>query len=726
MKASVHWLRDLLGTAKAAGNEALSAQEAEDVLTDLGFPIDARESLANGDTRLEVELTSNRGDCLSHVGLAREIAARTGRPLNVPECGLTHGAGGAAGDRVHNALALTVEVPAACPRFTARVIKGVRIGPSPAWLAQRLESVGQRSINNVVDATNLVNFEFGQPTHVFDLAKLSGARLTVRWARAGEKLTTLDGKARVLAPDQLVIADAERTQSLAGVMGGQDSEVTNATRDVVLEAATWDPLVVRRAARAHQLRTDASHRYERRVDARTIDAPAARLARLILELAGGSLCDGVLDVAAPDAMGPLRSIRLRLSRAESLLGVGFEEREAMRLLSAIGVDSRSAPEQGSMGGVLECTAPAHRPDLVGEIDLIEELARVKGYAHVPTKERLAVAVRPVQASERAVAEIGRTLTGLGFFETVTYSFTTPKLAKALLEPGTETIEVDDERRKHEPALRPSVLAGLLVCRKANEDARVQTPGGGGEHGGGSGGGGVRLFEIASAFAQRKAGPGQAPMTQERRTLAMVMDVPHAEMSKPVSHDQAQLAVRQMRGTIEALGETLGFRAVLSFKTLASNPCLEPQAGAEVWVRGIRVGSMGMVSAATRRLVDLATPIVACELELEPLLGSYPPRSSVKPLPTFPGIERDLSLIVAEATTWGEIEALVLRSRPARLEGAEFVGVYRGPQAGAGKKSVTLRLRFRDPEKTLRHEEVDPEMRQIMEAAKSGLSATVRV
>lgn len=708
----------------------LSAQEAEDVLTDLGFPIDARETLANGDTRLEVELTSNRGDCLSHVGLAREIAARTGRALKVPECELPTGSGvggGGAGEPVQKALTLAVEVPEACPRFTARVIRGVRIGPSPAWLVQRLESVGQRSINNVVDATNLVNFEFGQPTHVFDLAKIAGARLTVRWARGAERLTTLDGKGRVLAADQLVIADVERPQSLAGVMGGQDSEVTGATRDVALEAATWDPLVVRRAARAHQLRTDASHRYERRVDARTIDAPAARLARLILELAGGSLCDGVLDVAGTGAMGPIRSIRLRLSRAESLLGVGFDEREAMRLLQAIGVESRSVPGQaGSAGGVLECTAPAHRPDLVAEIDLIEELARVKGYAHVPTKERLAVAVRPVQASERAVAEIGRTLTGLGFFETVTYSFTTPKLARALLEPGTETIEVDDERRKHEPALRPSVLAGLLVCRKANEDARVQAPGSGGGGAGGSGGGGVRLFEIASSYAQRKAGPGQAPATLEQRTVAMVMDVPSAEMGKPASHEQTQLAVRHMRGVIEAVSETMGFRSELAFKALSSSPCMDPAAGAEVWVRGSRIGSMGLVSAATRRLVDLATPIVACELPLEPLIAAYPPRSSVRPLPTFPGIERDLSLIVAEATTWGEIESLVLRSTPARLEGASFVGVYRGPQAGAGKKSVTLRLRFRDPAKTLRHEEVDPEMKQIMDAATAGLGASVRV
>jgi phenylalanyl-tRNA synthetase beta chain len=705
MKASVSWLRELLEPS------ALTPAEAEEILTDLGFPIDAREALPTGDTRLEVEITSNRGDCLSHVGLSREIAARTGRRLKLPPSDLPTQAG--IDDPVARSLKLDVRAPEACPRFTARVIKGVRVGPSPDWLAQRLAGVGQRSINNVVDATNLVNFEFGQPTHAFDLDKLAGGTLVVRWAMPGEKLTTLDGKARVLAPDQLVVADAQRAQSLAGVIGGADSEVTGETHNVVLEAATWDPLAVRRAARAHQIHTDASHRFERRVDPRTIDAPARRLARLILELAGGACCEGVLDVGTPSA--PPRTIRVRLARCESILGVKIGEAEGVERLRAIGVEASAERE-----GTLVCVAPAHRPDLVGEIDLIEEIARVRGYAQIPMKERLAVVVRPVQSGVRAVGEIGQTLAALGFFEAVTYSFTAPKSARAFLPEGLATIEVDDDRRKHEPTLRPSVLPGLLVCRKANENARNDPAGG------------VRLFEIASAYAQKPRSPGAASSadlpgtTLERRRLAMVLDVPGGVAGKPPKAEEIQAGIRLMRGSLEAVAEAMGCRDSLALRPGGPGRGFDPIAQAEILVAGVSIGGLGLVSAETRGLFDLDTPVIACECDLDPLIDAYPPRSSVRPLPVFPGIDRDLSLIVGEGVAWADVESAVLGNRPARLESVEFVGVYRGPQAGTGNKSVTLRLRFRDPTRTLRHEEVDPEIRTISDVVVAKLGASIRV
>ncbi len=242
MHTSVRWLNRLLAPA------TLTPEEAESVLMDVGFPIETREALPDGDTHLDVEITSNRGDCLSHVGLAREVAARTGRSLVLPAATLPAGAGS-----VNDHLKVDNRAPEVCPLFTARVIRGVKIGPSPAWLVGALEAVGQRSINNVVDATNYVNFEYGQPSHAFDLNKLDGRSLVIRFAREGEKLTTLDGKARVLKADELVVADATRAQSLAGVIGGQDAEVTPATTDIVLEAAAFDPATVSRAMRRHGL-----------------------------------------------------------------------------------------------------------------------------------------------------------------------------------------------------------------------------------------------------------------------------------------------------------------------------------------------------------------------------------------------------------------------------------------------------------------------------------------
>ncbi|MBY0309369.1 MAG: hypothetical protein K2Q09_11555, partial [Phycisphaerales bacterium] len=293
MKASLAWINQYLSPGD------LTAAQAEQILTFAGFPIDSTEPLPGGDARLEVELTSNRGDCLSHAGLAREIAActqdRAFRPPTPPALNAAPAAG-------LDGFTLTNGVSnAGCPRFTLRLIKGVKVGPSPAWLRERLEAIGQRSINNAVDATNFVLHELGQPSHVFDAATLAGKAIDVRPAAKGEKLALLDGTTITLGGGELVICDESGPISLAGVMGGHPTSVTDKTTDVLLEVATWEPVAVRTASRRHAKRTDSSHRYERWVDARTLDTAAARLVQLILQVAGGTLAPGVLDQGAPAA-----------------------------------------------------------------------------------------------------------------------------------------------------------------------------------------------------------------------------------------------------------------------------------------------------------------------------------------------------------------------------------------------------------------------------------------
>ncbi|MEZ6244027.1 MAG: phenylalanine--tRNA ligase beta subunit-related protein [Phycisphaerales bacterium] len=287
MDISLRWLNKYL----APGD--VTADEADEALTHAGFPIETRETLASGDVRLDVEVTSNRGDVLCHVGCAREIAASgvasKPRQLMAPPIDRVPTQG-----KVSEALTLENREPGVCPLFTARVIRNVKVGPSPAWLIEALESVGQRSINNVVDVTNFITFELGNPCHVFDLKKLAGAKLVIRFANDGEALTTLDAKPRKLVKTDLVVADAQRPQSLAGVIGGADSEVDDSTTDVALEMATWDPVTIRTTARRLGIRTDAGHRFERGVDARTIEDAARRAAALICELTGGTLCDGEL------------------------------------------------------------------------------------------------------------------------------------------------------------------------------------------------------------------------------------------------------------------------------------------------------------------------------------------------------------------------------------------------------------------------------------------------
>lgn len=702
MRASVHWLNRYLSPGD------LTPDSAEQALTDVGFPIDAREPLPGGDARLEVEVTSNRGDCLSHLGLAREIAAKTGRALKPPTLPLSR-----PGDEIRSLIGLENQVPHLCPRFTVHLIRGVKIGPSPAWLRDALGAVGQRSINNIVDVTNFLNFEYGQPCHAFDLAKLSGERLVVRLARDGESLTTLDGKKRTLRADEVVVADAQRAQSLAGVMGGAESEVSGSTADVVLEVATWDPVAVRRAARRHQLKTDASHRFERFVDARTLEEPARRAAALIAEVGGGSLCAGMLDSATSSA--PLREVRLRPDRCRALLGVNLQGREMAQMLQHLGITVLGTPGEDNM----VATIPPWRPDLEREVDLIEEVGRIKGFDAIPIGGTMSVRVKGPQESEQAVREIGAALTGLGFYETVTFSFITPAQAKPWLPPGRSLIAVDDERRKHEGTLRPNLIPSLLACRKKNQDGGVEVPGG------------VRLYETAAIFAEPLPS-GQASMAKgpqpptERRVLSLLLDV-NTTKGKPGMIEERQAALRIARGALESIVSRLaGAKSTVEFRAAPAPVAgFEAAACAEVFLDGRAIGWLGLVSAAAQRQADLAIPVAAAEVDLASLIALYPPRSQARPLPAFPPIERDLSLVVDESTPWAAIRGAVESTRPALLERIDFVGTYRGKQLPAGKKSVTLRLRFRDPERTLRHEEVDPQVASVLAAAATTLHAEVR-
>jgi phenylalanyl-tRNA synthetase beta chain len=747
MNISVRWLNEYL----TPGN--ITPEAAERVLTDVGFPIESITPVGEGenaDTLLDVEVTSNRGDCLSHVGLAREIAAASGRRLKLPAVRAMNPGPGEAGKVV--SLDNRVSATGQCPLFTLRVIKGVKVGPSPAWLVRALESVGKRSINNVVDVTNYVAGEFGQPSHVFDLKTIAKGtpphegkpRVIVRTAAKGEKLTLLDDRVVELGEADVVIADATRAISLAGIMGGKETEVTSATTDVLLEVATWSPLAVRTTARRLGIRTEASHRYERWVDPRSIDVPARRAAGLIAELCGGTLVDGW--VTAGSEMYPTKPIMLRAARCRGVLGANVTSAEMTKVLRAHEVEVSVEAVSGAVGGVagggsadgddviLRCVPPGWRPDLTREIDLIEEVARTHGLDRVPVKETVRVRVAAPQGRESADRAIAHTLAGLGFYEAVTFSFVSRKAAAPALEKDTRTLEVVDERRKGDPVLRPSIVPSLLACRRANQDRGVWGDGG-------EGGGGVRLFETASVFWQAggASGPGEqgaAKLDAHREAvrLAMVADavgVPGA--ASPGAHERRQLGVRLVKGALERVAAaTGGNKARLELVPDDSAPELYER-GAAGRVRlvmrdgGARrdIGWAGLVSAKTQAAYDLAAPVAAAEVDLEPLEALWPPAAKVEALPSFPDIERDLSLIVDEGEAWERIERLVHAAEPALLERVEFVGVYRGPQAGAGKKSVTLRMRFRDAARTLRREEVDPQVAAIVALAKREMGAAVR-
>lgn len=733
MKISVRWLNEYLEPGD------VSPDEAQTVLTSVGFPIESAEALPTGDTCLDVEVTSNRGDVLSHIGVAREIAAATGRRLRLPQPGKVfdwHGAstqpaapapGGSAD--VGTLVTVDNQVHDVCPLFTARVIRSVAVGPSPAWLVTALESVGLRSINTVVDVTNFVAFEYGQPTHVFDLNTFipqgqAQARVVVRRANKGEKLALLDGQTVTLKGDEVVVADDTRAVSLAGVMGGSDTGVTTATTDVLLEAATWNPVSVRRAARRFGIRTDASYRFERTVDPRTIDAAARRAAALIVRLAGGRLLPGVIEAGRPAQA--LSVVRMRPARCRSILGSSVTTPEIQRILEAHELVVRPEPAASDAGSdpTLACTIPAHRPDLEREIDLIEEVARTHGLDKLPVADTVASRITSPQGSEKAVALAAGVLAGLGFFETVTFTFVPPKSAKPFTPASLRTMEVCDGRRRADPVLRPSAILGLLECRRANQDRGVKPSGGTIT---GEPDAGVRLFELSSVFLEAPPATGTGRGTsQERRTLSLLVDASFPAQGKQVEKSQA--AVRLLRGAIEAVVLALaGTRLPVRVEPIATPPVPAFDAGAcaEVFAGSVRLGVFGLINSSVQSAFGLDVPVACAELDLDALVGLYPPRSLAQTLPAFPAIERDLSLIVAESTPWARIDALVGSSGVALLEGWRFVTTYRGAQAGEGKKSVTLRLVFRDPAGTLTHDKVTPQVDAIIGLAQRELGATVR-
>lgn len=708
MLTSIRWLNRYLSPAD------LAPDDAERLLTSTSFPIESRTETPSGDTVLDVEVTSNRGDCLCHLNLAREIAAVTGRTLLVPKPDLSKFPKGPAAGSV---TSVSNEVPALCPRFTARVIRGVKVGPSPAWLVQALEAVGQRSINNVVDVSNFVLFELGHPSHAFDLNTLAGKRLVVRHARAGESLAALDGRSHKLLPTDLVVADAEKAQSLAGVVGGRDTGVTEKTTDVLLELATWDPPTIRRTARRLGIRTDAGYRFERIVDARDLEWASARCAELILEVAGGTLCDGFIDAGA--APKPRTKIDLRAERCWRVLGIEVPVATMKSLLGSMGIEVAGvANHHGAT--VLSCLIPHHRPDLLREIDLIEEVARLNQIDNIPIADALNVRLdfkhpAPWSSRERAMRDLSQALTGAGFYETVTFSFLPKPAAAMFLPPKLRLIKIDEERRKDMPYLRPSIIPSLLGVWRSNRDAQVKPDSG------------MRLFETGSVFAEIDDGKDFKRQTVENVNVGLLLGAP-AGMSRA---DARQHALRALRGTIETLLARLaGPSATLSIDPIPAvfPACEGPKGGgasAGITINGKPAGYIALLNDAALAHWEIDEPAAVAEINLGALIAMYPPKVRVETLPAFPSIERDLSFVVAEATPWASIDALVRKLRLDLLVDHRHVATFRGKPIAPGRKSLTLRLHFRHPDRTLRHEEVDPQVNILVGAAKSELGAELR-
>ena len=680
MQTSLAWLNAHL-------DQPVSAEEASSVLTGLGFPVEAIESVTTSagtsDTALDVEITSNRPDCLSHLGLARELSAATGRALIAPDDAEPE----ATDQPVDDITSVDNQSSELCPVYTARVVRGVTVGPSPKWLADRLEAIGLRPINNVVDVTNYVLFELGQPLHAFDMQTLAEQRIVVRPAAKGESFKAIDESEHTLDDSMLVIADAKRPVAVAGVMGGAATEVSDATADVLLESAMFEPLSVRRTARTLKLASDSSYRFERGVDPLGIERASRRAAALIQHLAGGSIAEGRIRAGEPEPEPT--AVSLRPERANQLLGLDppvISDQQA-QYLDRLGL----SPKQN--GEAIRCTIPPRRLDLVREVDLIEEIARLHGLDQVPVQQKIHIVARPPQTRVSARQTLGRALAAHGYHETITFSFLEPGQGEPFLPAEASPATVEAQRQSAQSMLRPALLPSLLICRKANQDLGNRD---------------VQLYECAACWHEQQGA------IAERDHLALLADAPHAEA-----------ALRSMRGTLEELIEQLGGQP--SRAGCAVEPIEDTRfhTAGRFAVNGQEVGRFGCVSQALQQRFDLQTPVVAAELDLPSLLALYPPQRGGGALPRYPGIERDISVVVEETVPWQRIDRAVAEAEPALLEGLDFLDVYRGKPIAKGQKSVSFRLRFRDPTRTLRHEEVDPQVQSVIDQLKRDANAELR-
>jgi phenylalanyl-tRNA synthetase beta chain len=671
---SVTWMNDYL-------EPPADAEEQADLLTRAGFPLEQREPLSGSDVRQDYEMTSNRGDCTCHVGLAREIAAISRRTLKVPRPVLA-----ASGAPAGLTVAVTNRQPNLCPLYTARLIRGVTVRPSPGWIAQRLEAINLIPRNNIVDASNFVLFELGQPTHVFDLAKLAGPEIIVRLAQGGERFLPIGEGAEeiTLSGEDLVIADARVPVAVAGVKGGAVSAVTEKTTDILIESATFDPVSVRNTSRRLNVESDSSYRFERGVHPGQVNAAAERLVELILETAGGELAEGVVFDGAP--IPQLARVSMRPERCRALVGVPLDVEQMVEWLAALEFQPRVAD------GLIECTVPVHRLDVQREVDLIEEVARMMGHDTLPVRETIEVRLAPPQSTELGRRAICDALVGMGFVETVTHALVGAPAAEAFLPPGREALRLEASAAGTESVLQPSVLPGVLRVLAHNHDNGVRH---------------LKLFEIASTFT---AGGDDC---REQRTLALVADVEHFDDG-----------LRPLRGIVERIAQIMqGPGAGITVAPDGAAPWLAP--GAVVSLAGQAVGRIGVIAAAVCRQFGLDGPVAAAELELEPLVRTYPPDTEAHALPAFPAVERDISAVVDEGVSWQRLHDLVEGLGLEHLEAVEFVGAFRGRQIGPGRKSITVRLRFRAADRTLVHESVDLQAEAAMKAFASELGAEIR-
>ena len=642
------------------------------------------------DVAFDLEITPNRPDWLSHMGVAREVAVLTGKLPRLPRVTLKESA-----EPVGKHLSVTVEDGESCPRFAARMIRGVKIGPSPRWLQNAIRNAGLRPRNNVVDITNYVMYECGHPLHAFDYGLLRGGRIVVRSAREGTPFTTLDGKLHSLPGGTVMVCDAEREVSIAGVMGGANSEISDGTVDIVLEAAYWKPSSIRRTARALGISSDASQRFERGADPNGVRYALDRTAQLVLEMAGGTLLKGAIDVYTRKIRE--RTVPLRISRTNVVLGTRLKKPEIVRHLSLIGI-----LETGVKGDTMKFRVPSFRVDVEREIDLIEEVARVHGYDRIESRSTATVSYRqpfPLSSLTDLLREV---LVGRGYQEAITNPMQPESKASM---GGAAPVRILNPQNQDMAALRTSIVPGLLESAARNQNA---------------GNFDLRLFEVGHVFrVDDSPAPKLVENFLEQEKLCLVMTGSSAPLHW--SGGRREVDLFDLKGDIEFLLAKFALDKSRFISYSTSKGLTDNTLGIEI--QGSYAGYLGSLTKDALREFGLEHSVFVAEIEVERLRRDAP-RVYV-PLPRYPKVKRDVAFTVDAGIPAERLEKTIRESATELLQSVELFDVYQGEQLSGGKKSVAFALEFMSLEKTLTDVEIEAAVSRVVAGVEKAHGAALR-
>jgi phenylalanyl-tRNA synthetase beta chain len=660
----------------------------------LGVPL--FEALGMKDTIFEIGLTPNRADCLSVIGIAREIAAKLGKKLNFPSHAVPE-----EGTSVEKAASVRVEDPDLCPRYTARYVAGCTIAPSPAWMVSRLKAVGIRSINNVVDITNYVLMEYGHPLHAFDHSLLAGGAIIVRRAVEGERFNTLDGQERILSSSDLTIRDTEKVVALAGIMGGENSEIRETTSDILIESACFVPAAIRRTSKRLGMHTESSHRFERGTDISILPHALDRAASLMAELAGGKVAPDRIDVY-PDPVQP-RTIPVRLDRIAQILGIQLSCEKITEIFRSLEFSVELREPR-----ILHVTVPTFRVDIEREIDLIEEVARMNGYDKIPATMPLVhtFSERPSrhQMLEKKLRDL---LVSQGLSEVITYSFIHPdafgRILLGEMDPRRNVVSILNPLTEEQSVMRTTLLPGLLETAARNISFRLMSP---------------HLFEMRRIYLA----DADADLPVEPVYAAGILS--GARDPEGWHRTRESVDFYDVKGVVENILDTFAIKEA-SFEACDIETFYHPGKSCTVLCKQEKLGSFGELHPTVLENFGIEIPVYYFELNFEKLASLGSEVTSVTAPPRFPDTSRDIAMLVGEDMVTGTVLDCIRGNRIKEMENVELFDLYTGSGIPEGQKSIAVRIRYRSQERTLTDEEVNLLHQRVLDNLLKKLNITIR-